>query len=107
MPCNPSGKHVTNVITILDSFTKIGYNIPMSKPRTKLEKRVGIQNTLEGYRRFDYDYIPFGTYTMPDASYPYRHKGAGKAAEMTLRGVLRVFGSLLIRIVYGCRVEVK
>ena len=107
MPCNPSGKHVTNVITILDSFTKIGYNIPMSKPRTKLEKRIGIQNTLEGYRRFDYDYIPFGTYSMPDGKYPYRQKGFGKAAQAVIRGVLRVFGPQLLKVVYGCRVEGK
>ena len=107
MPCNPSGKHVTNVITILDSFTKIGYNIPMSKPRTKLEKRVGIQNTLEGYRRFDYDYIPFGTYSMPDGKYPYRQKGFGKAAQAVIRGVLRVCGPVLLKVAYGCRVEGK
>ena len=107
MPCNPSGKHVTNVITILDSFTKIGYNIPMSKPRTKLEKRVGIQNTLEGYRRFDYDYIPFGTYSMPDRKYPYRQKGFGKAAQAVIRGVLRVCGPVLLKVAYGCRVEGK
>ena len=107
MPCNPSGKHVTNVITILDSFTKIGYNIPMSKPRTKLEKRVGIQNTLEGYRRFDYDYIPFGTYSMPDRKYPYQQKGFGKAAQAVIRGVLRVCGPVLLKVAYGCRVEGK
>ena len=107
MPCNPSGKHVTNVITILDSFTKIGYNIPMSKPRTKLEKRIGIKNTLEGYRRFDYDYIPFGTYSMPDRKYPYRQKGFGKAAQAVIRGVLRVCGPVLLKVAYGCRVEGK
>lgn len=33
--------------------------------RTRLEKREGIQAALEGWRRFDYDYIPFGTYTVP------------------------------------------
>ena len=79
----------------------------MSKRRTKLEKRVGIQNTLEGYRRFDYDYIPFGTYTMPDGNYPYRQKGFGGAVDAFIRGVLRVFGPLLLKVVYGCRVEGK
>ena len=77
----------------------------MSKRRTKLEKRVGIQNTLEGYRRFDYDYIPFGTYTMPDGNYPYRQKGFGRAVDAFIRGVLRVFGPLLLKVTYGCRVE--
>ena len=30
----------------------------MKAKRSKLEKREGIQRTLEGYRRFDFDYIP-------------------------------------------------
>ena len=33
----------------------------MKAKRSKLEKREGIQRTLEGYRRFDFNYIPFGS----------------------------------------------
>ena len=79
----------------------------MRKKRTVVEKREGIQRTLESYRRFDYDYIPFGTYSMPDGKYPYRQKGFGKAAQAVIRGVLRVCGPVLLKVAYGCRVEGK
>ena len=43
------------------------YNGRMEKKRTNLELRDAIQATLEGYRRFDYDYIAFGhNWFMPD-----------------------------------------
>ena len=79
----------------------------MRANRTKLQKRTGIQNTLEGYRRFDYDYIPFGTYTIPDGNYPYRQKGFGRAVEMFLRGGMRLLAPLVLKVAYGCRVEGK
>lgn len=79
----------------------------MGKHRTKLQQRTGIQNTLEAYRRFDYDYIPFGKYTVPSASYPYRTRGLGRVAEAIIRGVLCVIGPLIIKVAYGCRIEGK
>lgn len=74
------------------------------KKRTKLEKRDGIQATLEGYRRFDYDYIPFGTYTVPDGNFRYRQRGFDAFCTGLIRGFLWLVAPVFLKIVYGCRV---
>lgn len=77
----------------------------MSKKRTSIEKREKIQSVLEEYRRFDYDYIPFGhNWSVPDGDYKYRQKGADRFFTLLIRGVLQVFAPLLIKIMYGARV---
>lgn len=78
------------------------------KKRSSLEKRILIQNTLEGYRRFDYDYIPMGdNWTAPDGDFKYRKP----FPEMLICGFWRVFLQLLapvaLKIMYGARVTGK
>lgn len=76
--------------------------------REKSEKIEAIQNTLESYRRFDYDYIPFGPdWTMPDGNFPYRKRGFRKLHTAFWRTVLQIFAPWAIKIVYGARVVGK
>ena len=75
--------------------------------RTKLQKRDGIQAVLEGYRRFDFDYIPFGTHAIPDANFKYRQKGFDAFCTAFIRGFLKVVAPLFLKAVYGCRVVGK
>lgn len=74
------------------------------KRRTRLEKREGIQAALEGWRRFDYDYIPFGKYTVPDANFRYRQRGFDALCSGVIRGALWLIAPLFLKVVYGCRV---
>lgn len=84
------------------------YNGNMKEKRTKLEKREGIQATLERYRRFDYDYIPFGDgWRMPDEKYPYKHGFFGTVFSGILRFLMATLGTLLLKIAYGMKVEGK
>lgn len=77
----------------------------MSNKRTMREKREKIQATLEGYRRFDYDYISFGhNWTIPDGSYKYRQRGIDRFFTVFICGVLRVVAPAAIKLVYGARV---
>lgn len=77
----------------------------MKQKRTKLEKREKIQATLEGYRRFDYDYIPFGhRWVMPDGKHRYRLNVFDRALGAIVRFLLCTLGTLVIKAVYGARV---
>lgn len=77
----------------------------MKTKRTRLEKRNGIQAVLEGYRRFDYDYISFGTHwKIPDGKYPYRQNAVNRFFTACIRGILSVVGPILIKVAYGARV---
>lgn len=76
----------------------------MKQKRGKEEKRVKIQQTLEGYRRFDYDYIPFGNnWCSPDADYDYRGKRRC-IGTFFLRFLMATIGAAAIKLVYGARV---
>ena len=76
--------------------------------RKKYRKILDIQNTLEGYRRFDYDYIPFGdNWEMPAADYKYRKRGFGKIAAGFWRTLMATIGSVAIKIMYGAKVVGK
>ena len=71
-------------------------------------KVVQIQNTLESYRRFDYDYIPQGTgWTMPDGTYPYRQRGFTRFVTGFWRTMMQLVSPLAIRIAYGAKVTGK
>lgn len=75
--------------------------------RGKLEKRIKIQQTLEGYRRFDYDYIPFGNnWYVPDADYDYRGKRR-RIGTFLMRFFMATIGAAAIKLVYGARVTGK
>ena len=75
------------------------------KKRAKHEKIEKIQNALEGYRRFDYDYIPFGTHwKFPDKKFRYRKTGIDRLGVGFWRTLLFLFGWLLIGVCYGARV---
>ena len=75
------------------------------KKRAKHEKIEKIQNALEGYRRFDYDYIPFGTHwTLPDKNFRYRKRGFDRIGVGFWRSMLFLFGGILIGGCYGARV---
>ena len=88
---------------------RMWYNGRMKQKKlSKLELRDGIQATLEGYRRFDYDYIPFGhNWFMPDGDFEYRQGFFGRLASGVLRTVLQLVAPLLLKVAYGCRVVGK
>lgn len=74
--------------------------------RPKHLKIQKIQETLEAYRRFDFDYIPFGPHWRnPDKNFQYRKRGLSKCAVAFWRGLLFCFGPLLIGSLYGARVK--
>lgn len=74
--------------------------------RTKQEKIEGIQRVLERYRRFDFDYIPFGnSWSMPDGTFRYRQPWYGRIATGFWRTLMFLFGPILIGVAYGARVE--
>ena len=76
----------------------------MKRKRSPLELRESIQATLEGYRRFDYDYIPFGdTWVIPDERTAYRPDLFGRIAGGFFRTVECLFGPLIIKLVYGAK----
>lgn len=78
------------------------------KKRAKHEKIAGIQTVLEGYRRFDFDYIPFGPHwKMPDADFRYRKRGLDRLGVGFWRTVLFLFSRFLIWFAYGARVRGK
>lgn len=79
----------------------------MKQKRGKLEKKIKIQQTLEGYRRFDYDYIAFGnTWRAPDADYDYRGKRRC-IGTFFMRFLMATIGAAAIKLVYGARVTGK
>lgn len=80
----------------------------MKHKRSPLELRESIQATLEGYRRFDYDYIPFGNnWFIPDADFKYRQGLGGRIVTGFFRTVLQLAAPILLKVVYGCRVVGK
>ncbi len=80
----------------------------MAKKLKRWQRHEEIQRVLERYRRFDFDYIPFGTYwTMPDGSYRYQDKGLNKVAAFFVRLFMATLGVLLIKVWYGARVKGK
>ena len=73
--------------------------------KNKFRKIREIQNVLESYRRFDYDYIPFGdNWTMPDGTYQYRQRGLNRLATGFWRTVMATLGALAIKPLYGAKV---
>lgn len=75
------------------------------KKRTKREKREAIHRTLESYRRFDYDYIPFGkNWKIPDGNYRYRQTGIDRLATGFWRTMMRLVAPVALKILYGARV---
>lgn len=98
-----------NVRGSVDKPPVIGYNVikdyDMTQKHDKLEKKIKIQQTLEGYRRFDYDYIPFGTnWFVPDGEYRYRITGLRRISAFFLRFLMATVGAAAIKLVYGARV---
>ncbi|MCD8295652.1 MAG: 1-acyl-sn-glycerol-3-phosphate acyltransferase [Clostridia bacterium] len=75
------------------------------KKRENYEKRQGIQDCLESHRRFDYDYIPFGEWTIPDGNYPYRKKGWARFETGLCRTITQIFGPLVTWFSYGTTVR--
>ena len=79
----------------------------MKAKRSKLEKREGIQRTLEGYRRFDFDYIPFGSnWEDPDENFDYTGKDR-RIGTCLLRFGMAALAPLLLKVAYGCKVVGK
>lgn len=74
------------------------------KPRTKRQKIRGIQAALESHRRFDFDYIPFGTYTIPDADFCYHQTGPDAFCTGGIRVGLWLLAPLFLKVAYGLRV---
>lgn len=80
----------------------------MAKKRGKLEKREKIQQTLERYRRFDYDYIPFGTkWRVPGADYNYRGSFWLRFYAKMVRTLSLLIAHAVIIILYGAKVTGK
>lgn len=89
---------------MLDIACILCKNLTMSK-RTKHEKRARIHDILEGYRRFDFDYVPSGdNWFEPDETFKYRQNFIDRAITLFWRTFLFLFGGLLIKLVYGARV---
>jgi len=75
--------------------------------RTRLELRDKIQETLEGYRRFDFDYIPFGKkWFAPDETFDYRKKNS-RPVCFVIRAILASLGKLVVKVAYGAKVVGK
>ncbi len=78
------------------------------KKRSKNEVIRGVQATLEGYRRFDFRYIPVGdSWTMPDASFRYRRKGFDRFVVGFWRTLLFLLAPILLKVAYGAKVVGK
>lgn len=78
----------------------------MKQKRTKNQKREMIQQTLEGYRRFDFDYISYGhNWFAPDGNYPYRQNAINSMFTAVNRTLLQVLGPILLRLLYRARVK--
>lgn len=76
--------------------------------KKKFRKVAAIQSVLEEYRRFDYDYIPFGDgWTMPDGNYKYRQRGLSLLATGFWRTFLKIFAPVLLKVHYGAKVVGK
>ena len=79
----------------------------MKAKRSKLERREGIQRTLEGYRRFDFDYIPFGSnWEDPDEKFDYTGKDR-RIGTFLLRFGMAALAPLVLKVAYGCKVAGK
>ncbi len=80
----------------------------MKKKYTAAEKHARIQQILERYRRFDYDYIPFGKKRKtPDGTHKYRANLFQRICAFFVRLFTATAGVLLIKIWFGCRVVGK
>ncbi len=75
------------------------------KKRKNYEKYHMIQDCLESHRRFDYDYIPFGKWSIPDGSYNYHPRGWGAFETWLCRTVTLIFGPLINWFGYGTIVK--
>ena len=76
----------------------------MKEKRSKSEKREGIQRTLESYRRFDYDYIPFGNnWEDPGEHFDYTGKDR-RIGTFLLRVGMAALAPLVLKVAYGCKV---
>lgn len=76
--------------------------------RNALEKRDGIQAVLEGYRRFDYEYISTGDkWTVPDAKYRYRQKFPDTLITGFWRTTIQIAAPVAIKLIYGAKVTGK
>ncbi len=72
--------------------------------RKKEEKIRGIQNTLEAYRRFDFDYISYGTdWRAPTEKYHYRQPWYERIVTGFWRTMLAILAPPFIRILYGTK----
>ncbi len=72
--------------------------------RTKQEKIRAIQATLEGYRRFDFDYIAYGPdWKMPTQSFHYRQPWYERVVTGFWRTLMWMLGPAAIRLVYGAK----
>ncbi len=80
-------------------------DIPVRKKRKSYEKRDLIIDTLESHRRFDFDYIPFGKWSIPDGSYNYHPTGWGAFETGFCRTVTQIFGPLIDWFGYGATVR--
>ncbi len=76
-----------------------------TKKRSKIEKRDGIQTTLEGYRKFGFDYIPFGNkWSVPDGNFKYRKPFPECLLNGFWRTLLKIFAPILLKVWFGAKV---
>lgn len=92
-------------MTTIDKRHLGRYNASMKKKT--FERHEKIQETLEGYRRFDYDYIPFGSHwSVPDETFDYRKTNQRFVCNV-VRFVLATVGKALVKVLYGAKVVGK
>ena len=74
--------------------------------RTAKFKRERIHEILSAHGRFNMDYgAAAGKWEMPDKNFKYRKNALKRAFSVILRFIMLVFGNLLIKILYGAKVE--
>lgn len=79
-----------------------------SKKRSKQHVIESVQNILERHGKFDWETISYGDgWKMPDKSYKYRQPWYGRIETGFWRVILRVLGSMIIKVVFGARVVGK
>ena len=78
------------------------------KKRSKKEIIDGVQNTLEGYRRFSMETIAYGDkWVMPNGDFKYRQNSVNRIETGFWRSIMAMFGPILIKVKYGAKVVGK
>ncbi len=80
----------------------------MKEKLTAWQRHERIQRVLEQYRRFDYDYIPFGKKRkIPDGTHRYRPNRFNRVCAFFVRLFTATAGVALVKLLFGAKVVGK